>query len=67
MPKKRMLKIIQELRNSVSQCALPDMTFAPIPAKYKDTMKEYMANRYRIWSQSWIIPQLAELENMTQN
>ena len=54
--------IIAHIREKRDRCCLHDMTFAPVPEKYKQALEAEQKDGFYLWWDSWVEPLLVELE-----
>ncbi|KKK93806.1 hypothetical protein LCGC14_2689190, partial [marine sediment metagenome] len=66
MKLKGMLEEIADMENSVEQCRIYDMTFAPIPEEHKMELKQWFKDNFKIWSDTWILPPLHKIKEEIQ-
>lgn len=62
--KQKMIKILEDMRDSVEMCAVFDLTFYNVPNLTKEDrikLEEYLKQHYKLWTDSWILPQIEEL------
>lgn len=61
---KRSVKVIAEEIKGLCERAQPyDLTFSPFPGttEEKQVLEAHLAERFRIWYESWIIPNCDEI------
>lgn len=62
MKVKKIKEAVARIKDSTKRCSIHDMTFSPLPKKYKKAMEAHIKDRFRLWSAAWILPVIFEIE-----
>ena len=70
MKKLQIKEALERMRDSIKNCAIHSLTFLSIDTdgkiqltqEEKNILEKYIQERFKLWSNSWILPQIEFIE-----